>query len=82
MWVVDFFSRRFSSYKLQAAAFCPRRYRRLGRTAEARASYEKALALTQQEAERQVRQERFEELKQNSSRNLRAKRNGPALAGP
>jgi len=27
-------------------------------------------------------QERFEELKQNSTRNLRAKRNGPALAGP
>jgi hypothetical protein len=28
-------------------------YRRLGRTAEARSSYEKALALTQQEPERQ-----------------------------
>jgi RNA polymerase sigma-70 factor (ECF subfamily) len=31
--------------------------RRLGRTAEARASYEKALALTQQEPERQFLQE-------------------------
>jgi hypothetical protein len=50
--------------------------------AEARAACEKALVLTQQEAERQFLQERFEELKQNSSRNLRAKRNGPALAGP
>ena len=34
-------------------------YRRLGRTAEARASYEKALALTQQEPERQFLQERI-----------------------
>jgi len=34
-------------------------YRRLGRTAEARSSYEKALALTQQEPERQFLQERF-----------------------
>ena len=34
-------------------------YRRLGRTAEARAAYEKALALTQQEPERQFLQERF-----------------------
>jgi RNA polymerase sigma-70 factor (ECF subfamily) len=33
--------------------------RRLGRTAEARASYEKALALTQQEPERQFLQERI-----------------------
>jgi len=39
-------------------------YRRLGRTAEARASYEKALALTQQEPERQFLQERIRELKQ------------------
>jgi len=39
-------------------------YRRLGRTAEARASYEKALALTQQEPEREFLQERIEELKQ------------------
>jgi RNA polymerase sigma-70 factor (ECF subfamily) len=36
--------------------------RRLGRTAEARASYEKALALTQQEPERQFLQERIREL--------------------
>jgi RNA polymerase sigma-70 factor (ECF subfamily) len=33
-------------------------YRRLGRTAEARSSYEKALALTQQEPEQQFLQER------------------------
>jgi len=38
-------------------------YRRLGRTAEARASYEKALALTQQEPEQQFLQRRIEELK-------------------
>jgi RNA polymerase sigma-70 factor (ECF subfamily) len=38
-------------------------YRRLGRTAEARASYEKALALTQQGPERQFLQERIRELK-------------------
>ena len=38
-------------------------YRRLGRTAEARASYEKALALTQQEPERQFLAKRIEELK-------------------
>ncbi len=37
--------------------------RRLGRTAEARASYEKALALTQQEPERQFLAKRLEELK-------------------
>jgi RNA polymerase sigma-70 factor (ECF subfamily) len=37
--------------------------RRLGRTAEARASYEKALALTQQEPERQFLQERIRLLK-------------------
>jgi RNA polymerase sigma-70 factor (ECF subfamily) len=34
-------------------------YRRLGRTSEARSSYEKALALTQQEPERQFLQERI-----------------------
>ena len=39
-------------------------YRRLGRTVEARASYEKALALTQQEPERQFLARRLEELKQ------------------
>jgi RNA polymerase sigma-70 factor (ECF subfamily) len=38
-------------------------YRRLGRTAEARSSYEKALALTQQEPERQFLQERMRQLK-------------------
>ena len=37
--------------------------RRLGRTAEARASYEKALALTQQEPERQFLRERIRQLK-------------------
>jgi RNA polymerase sigma-70 factor, ECF subfamily len=38
-------------------------YRRLGRAAEARSSYEKALALTQQEPERQFLQERIRQLK-------------------
>ena len=38
-------------------------YRRLGRTAEARAAYEKALALTQQGPERQFLQERIRQLK-------------------
>ncbi len=38
-------------------------YRRLGRTAEARSSYEKALALTQQQPERQFLQERIRQLK-------------------
>jgi RNA polymerase sigma-70 factor, ECF subfamily len=38
-------------------------YRRLGRTAEARASYKKALALTQQEPERQFLQRRIRQLK-------------------
>jgi RNA polymerase sigma-70 factor, ECF subfamily len=38
-------------------------YRRLGRTAEARSSYEKALALTQQEPERQFLARRLDELK-------------------
>jgi RNA polymerase sigma-70 factor (ECF subfamily) len=37
-------------------------YRRLGRTAEARASYEKALSLTQQEPERNFLQERLRQL--------------------
>ena len=37
-------------------------YRRLGRTAEARSSYEKALALTLQEPERQFLQERIRQL--------------------
>jgi RNA polymerase sigma-70 factor (ECF subfamily) len=38
-------------------------YRRLGRTAEARAAYEKALAPTQQEPERQFLQKRIQQLK-------------------
>jgi len=38
-------------------------YRRLGRTAEAQSSYEKALALTQQDPERQFLQERIRRLK-------------------
>src|ERR1700728_1315058 len=38
-------------------------YRRRGRTVEARSSYEKALALTQQEPERQFLQERIRQLK-------------------
>jgi RNA polymerase sigma-70 factor (ECF subfamily) len=37
-------------------------YRRLGRTAEARSSYERALALTQQEPERKFLQERIRQL--------------------
>jgi len=37
-------------------------YRRLGRTAEAKSSYEKALALTQQEPERQFLQQRIRQL--------------------
>jgi RNA polymerase sigma-70 factor (ECF subfamily) len=42
-------------------------YRRLGRTAEARTAYEKALALTQQEPERQFLQERIRQLKKKDS---------------
>jgi RNA polymerase sigma-70 factor (ECF subfamily) len=38
-------------------------YRRLGRTSKARSSYEKALALTQQEPERHFLQERIRQLK-------------------
>jgi len=38
-------------------------YRRLGRTAEAKSSYERALALTQQEPERQFLQERIRQFK-------------------
>src|SRR5215472_6827889 len=40
--------------------------RRLGRTEEARASYEKALALTQQEPERQFLQDRIRQLQKDS----------------
>src|ERR1700739_4352069 len=43
-------------------------YRRLGRTAEAWSSYEKALALTQQEPERQFLQERIRQLKSKKTR--------------
>src|ERR1700756_4902314 len=42
-------------------------YRRLGRTAEARSSYEKALALTQQEPERQFLQGRIRQLNKKDS---------------
>ena len=42
-------------------------YRRLGRTAEARSSYERALALTQQEPERQFLQERIRQLNQKNA---------------
>jgi RNA polymerase sigma-70 factor (ECF subfamily) len=42
-------------------------YRRLGRTAEARSSYEKALALTPQEPERQFLKERIRQLKLKKS---------------
>jgi RNA polymerase sigma-70 factor (ECF subfamily) len=41
-------------------------YRRLGRTAEARSSYEKALALTQQGPERQFLQKRIRQLKKEN----------------
>jgi RNA polymerase sigma-70 factor (ECF subfamily) len=37
-------------------------FRRLGRTAEARSAYERALALTQQEPERQFLRERIRQL--------------------
>ena len=51
-----------ANYYLAHAAMADM-YRRLGRTAEARASYEKAVALTQQEPERQFLQERIRQLK-------------------
>jgi RNA polymerase sigma-70 factor (ECF subfamily) len=51
-----------ANYYLAHSA-CAELYRRLGRTAEARSSYEKALALTQQEPERQFLQERIRQLK-------------------
>ncbi|HEX4560325.1 MAG TPA: hypothetical protein VH113_00720 [Gemmatimonadales bacterium] len=38
-------------------------YRRLGRTAEAKSSYERALALAQQEPDRQFLRERIRQLK-------------------
>ena len=46
----------------RAHSACADMYRRLGRTAEARSSYEKALALTKQEPERQFLQERIRQL--------------------
>jgi len=52
---------QLSGYRLAHAAradLC----RRLGRVAEARAAYERALALTEQEPERQFLQRRLEEL--------------------
>lgn len=54
-----------SNYHLAHAAradFC----RRLGRTTEARASYERALGLTQQEPERRFLEQRRAELQDNS----------------
>src|SRR6202140_1544141 len=45
--------------------------RRLGRNAEARSSYEKALALTQQEPERQFLQERIRQLKKKKRKRCR-----------
>jgi RNA polymerase sigma-70 factor, ECF subfamily len=51
-----------ANYYLAHSA-CADMYRRLGRTAEARSCYEKALALTQQEPERQFLQERIRQLK-------------------
>jgi hypothetical protein len=50
-------------------------YRRLGRTAEARSSYEKAPALTQQEPERQFLQERIRQLSVLSGLSI----SGPAV---
>jgi RNA polymerase sigma-70 factor (ECF subfamily) len=52
------YRRLFSAHSARADM-----YRRLGRTAEARASYGKALALTQQEPERQFLQERIRQRK-------------------
>jgi RNA polymerase sigma-70 factor (ECF subfamily) len=52
------YPRLFSAHSARANM-----YRRLGQTAEAGASYEKALALTQQEPERQFLQERIRQLK-------------------
>jgi RNA polymerase sigma-70 factor (ECF subfamily) len=51
-----------ANYYLAYAA-CADMYRRLRRTAEVRASYERALALTQQEPERQFLAERIRQLK-------------------
>ena len=52
-----------ANYYLAAFSARADMYRRLGRTAEARSSYEKALALTQQEPERHFLQERIRQLK-------------------
>lgn len=51
----------FANYYLAHSARAEM-YRRLGRTAEARSAYEKALVLTQQEPERQFLQERIRQL--------------------
>jgi predicted RNA polymerase sigma factor len=56
----------FANYYLAHSARADM-YRRLGRTAEAQSSYEKALALTQQEPERQFLQERIRQLKKKDS---------------
>ena len=50
-----------SDYRLAHAA-CADMYRRLGRTAEARASYARALELTKQEPERRFLRRRLAEL--------------------
>jgi RNA polymerase sigma-70 factor (ECF subfamily) len=52
------YPRLFSAHSARADV-----YRRLGRTVEARVSYEKALTLTQQEQERQFQQELIRQLK-------------------
>ena len=44
--------------------------RRLGRTADARESYEQALALTKQEPERRFLHKRLQEIEQNNSSTL------------
>jgi predicted RNA polymerase sigma factor len=64
----DSFRNRFALLKQSELAYLAHSaradmYRRLGRPAEARSSYEKALALTQQEPEPQFLQERIRQLK-------------------
>jgi RNA polymerase sigma-70 factor, ECF subfamily len=51
---------QITTWRIQPARIM---YRRLGRTAEPRSSNEKALALTQQDPERQFPQERIRQLK-------------------
>ena len=55
-------SSELTNYCLAHSAHADK-YRRLGGTAEAKSSHEKALALTQQEPERQFLQERIRQLK-------------------